>query len=111
MSLESLEKVFTVDRTTSLMESRPFQNIVLWVVALIAFFSPLHLSLLEGTEGLYALIARAMASSQEAFNLTLEGNSYFMKPPLFFWFLALSTSLFGENEFALRLPGAYGFGM
>ena len=71
-----------------------------------AYFANLHLSLMEGSEGLYAGIAGEMARRQEFFNLTYQGIPYFNKPPLFFWLLNLSTSLWGDNEIALRLPGS-----
>lgn len=71
-----------------------------------AYFANLHLSLLEGSEGLYAGIAAEMARRQEFFNLTYQGIPYFNKPPFFFWLLNLSTSLWGDNEIALRVPGS-----
>ena len=79
---------------------------VLAAVGLLAFVWRLDLSLLEGTEGLYAGIAREMVQSGNYVALTYQGEPYVNKPPLFFWILALSTALFGDNEVALRLPGA-----
>jgi 4-amino-4-deoxy-L-arabinose transferase-like glycosyltransferase len=71
-----------------------------------AYFANLHLSLLEGSEGLYAGIAGEMGRRKEFFDLTYQGEPYFNKPPLFFWLLTCSTSLWGDNEIALRLPGS-----
>lgn len=71
-----------------------------------AYFANLHLSLLEGSEGLYAGIAGEMARRGEFFDLTYQGIPYFNKPPLFFWLLNVSTSLWGDHEIALRLPGS-----
>jgi 4-amino-4-deoxy-L-arabinose transferase-like glycosyltransferase len=79
---------------------------LLVLVAGWAFFSNLHLSLLEGSEGLYAGIAGEMARRGEYFDLTYQGVPYFNKPPLFFWMLNLSTSVWGDHEIALRLPGS-----
>ena len=76
------------------------------LVSCWAYFTNLHLSLLEGSEGLYAGIAGEMARRQEFFNLTYQGIPYFNKPPLFFWLLNLSTSMWGDHEIALRIPGA-----
>ena len=71
-----------------------------------AYFANLHLSLLEGSEGLYAGIAGEMGRRQEFFDLTYQGVPYVNKPPLFFWLLNLSTSMWGDHEIALRLPGS-----
>ena len=71
------------------------------------FFANLHLSLIEGSEGLYAGIAGEMGRRREFFDLTYQGAPYINKPPLFFWLLHLSTLLWGDNEVALRLPGSF----
>ena len=71
-----------------------------------AYFANLHLSLLEGSEGLYAGIAGEMGRRREFFDLTYHDVPYFNKPPLFFWLLNLSTSIWGDHEIALRLPGS-----
>ena len=71
-----------------------------------AYFANLHLSLLEGSEGLYAGIAGEMRRRQEFLNLTYQGIPYFNKPPFFFWLLGLSTAAWGDNEIALRVPGS-----
>lgn len=55
--------------------------------------------------GLYAHISREMALSGQYFQLTYQGQPYVNKLPLFFWLLAVSRHLFGDNEIALRLPG------
>lgn len=71
-----------------------------------AYFANLHLSLLEGSEGLYAGIAGEMGRRRQFFDLTYQGVPYVNKPPLFFWLLNLSTSMWGDHEIALRLPGS-----
>ncbi|HNA25558.1 MAG TPA: glycosyltransferase family 39 protein [Nitrospira sp.] len=70
------------------------------------YFANLHLSLLEGSEGLYAGIAGEMGRRNEFFDLTYHGEPYFNKPPLFFWLLHWATSLWGDQEIALRIPGS-----
>jgi Dolichyl-phosphate-mannose-protein mannosyltransferase len=67
----------------------------------------LNIALFEGSEGLYASISREMALLGQYFQLTYQGEPYANKPPLFFWVLAVSTRWFGDNEIALRLPGAF----
>ncbi|MGH7409764.1 MAG: ArnT family glycosyltransferase [Candidatus Methylomirabilis sp.] len=90
----------------SLVSVRAAQLIGLGLVGFLAFFYNLNHSFLEGSEGLYADITREMVRSHQFLQLRYQGEFYFNKPPLFFWLLALSTSLFGENEVAFRLPGA-----
>jgi len=90
----------------SLISGSSAQLIGLGLVGFLAFFYNLNHSFLEGSEGLYADITREMVRSHQLFQLRYQGEAYFNKPPLFFWLLALATSLFGENEVAFRLPGA-----
>ena len=64
------------------------QHLEMLVLALVggwAYFANLHLSLLEGSEGLYAGIAGEMGRRREFFDLTYHDTPYFNKPPLFFW--------------------------
>ncbi len=83
---------------------------LLVVVGAWAYFANLQLSLLEGSEGLYAGIAGEMGRRREFFDLTYQGVPYVNKPPLFFWLLHLSTSVWGDHETALRLPGSLAAG-
>ncbi len=85
---------------------RYLEVLLLVLVGGWAYFANLHLSLLEGSEGLYAGIAGEMSRRREFFDLTYQGEPYFNKPPLFFWMLHLSTALWGDHETALRLPGS-----
>ena len=79
---------------------------LLVIVGAWGYFANLHLSLLEGSEGLYAGIAGEMGRRREFFDLTYQGVPYVNKPPLFFWLLHASTSIWGDHEIALRLPGS-----
>ncbi len=85
---------------------RYLEMLLLALVGGWAYFANLHLSLLEGSEGLYAGIAGEMGRRREFFDLTYQGEPYFNKPPLFFWLLNFSASIWGDNEIALRLPGS-----
>jgi 4-amino-4-deoxy-L-arabinose transferase-like glycosyltransferase len=94
------------------MDLRVFEHhrwvhaLILIPVAWFAFFHNLGVSLFEGSEGLYAHITHEMVERGDYVHLTYVGEAYANKSPFFFWVLALSTALFGENEIALRLPGA-----
>ncbi len=66
-------------------------------------------SLRNPDEGRYAEIAREMAVSGDWLEPTLYGTDYLRKPVLFYWLLASSFKLFGQNEFSARLvPALFG---
>jgi 4-amino-4-deoxy-L-arabinose transferase-like glycosyltransferase len=85
---------------------KPWAALALAAIGFFAYFQNLDVALFEGSEGLYAHIAREMTQRGEFLHLTYLGTPYVNKTPFSFWLLALSTDLFGENEVALRLPGA-----
>ncbi len=81
-------------------------GLILGTMSLFAFFYNLQISLFGVTEGLYASVTETMVRTGEYVQLTLHGQQYFNKPPMFFWLQAYSTHLFGWSEAALRLPSA-----
>lgn len=77
--------------------------------ALTAFaFLLIYLLLMPATElwdrdePLYARTAIEMLRSGDWFLPQYNGNLFAHKPPMTYWFMAASFSLFGENEFAAR---------
>jgi len=94
---------FITDRTGSLRKD-------LTVIALLfgtAFFQFLgKFPLMEPDEGRYSEIPREMLERGDFITPMLNYVKYFEKPPLHYWLNAISISIFGENEFATRLPGA-----
>lgn len=83
-----------------------------YVLVLIGIGIVLYLSLLglrglsEPDEGRYAEIAREMIEKRDYFEPRLNYIKHFHKPPLVYWLVAASFSLFGRNEFSARLPVA-----
>jgi 4-amino-4-deoxy-L-arabinose transferase len=84
---------------------------------LIAFFTVLYLFPLMGhplfipDETRYAEIPREMVASGDWIVPRLNGFRYFEKPVMGYWLSAVSLSIFGENDFAVRLPSALSTGL
>lgn len=57
-------------------------------------------------EGEYAASVAAMVRNSDYVVPTLNGRHYLEKPILLFWLMAGSQAMFGEGEFAFRLPSA-----
>lgn len=62
--------------------------------------------LFDVDEGAFAQASREMLASRDWWHTTLNGADRFDKPILVYWLQAASMSLFGRNEFAVRLPSA-----
>lgn len=62
--------------------------------------------LIDPDEGRYAEIPREMLEKGDLITPTLNYVKYFEKPPLLYWLNAVSIWIFGQNEFAARLPSA-----
>ena len=74
-------------------------------VLLIRLFFNAVLPLMDQTEARYAEIARLMYETGNWVVLQIDyGVPFWAKPPLSTWAGALSLSLFGVTEFAVRLP-------
>lgn len=57
-------------------------------------------------EGRYAEIPREMLVSGDYVTPRINQIKYFEKPPLFYWMQASSLKVFGNNEWAIRIPTA-----
>ena len=73
------------------------------LIAAFLCFCRLHSPLLEPEEGRYAEIPRQMLAADRWVVPTLHGQDYLDKPPLFYWLLMGSYSLFGVHDWAARL--------
>ena len=79
---------------------------------LIAYLFPLGFrDLLVPDETRYAEIPREMITTSDWGIPHLDGLRYFEKPPLGYWMHAGSLLVFGENNFAVRLPSAVAIGL
>ncbi|HXG11479.1 MAG TPA: glycosyltransferase [Gemmataceae bacterium] len=79
------------------------------VAAVALFFCRLSCPLLEPQEARYAEIPRQMLAAGSWVVPVLHGEPYWDKPPLLYWLVMASYSLFGVHDWAARLvPGAAG---
>jgi 4-amino-4-deoxy-L-arabinose transferase-like glycosyltransferase len=81
-------------------------SLLLSVFGFAYFFMLGHLPLIEPDEGRYAEIPREMLQRGDFVTPYLNFVKYFEKPPLHYWLNAVAMSVFGENEFSARFPGA-----
>jgi 4-amino-4-deoxy-L-arabinose transferase-like glycosyltransferase len=89
-------------------EGSPARDLgILTLIFGTAFFQFLgRLPLIETDEARYMEIPREMIERGDFITPTLNYVKYFEKPPLHYWFNALSIKIFGETEFAARFFGA-----
>jgi 4-amino-4-deoxy-L-arabinose transferase-like glycosyltransferase len=82
------------------------KNLVVLLVAglLVLTINAGKLSLLSLDDCFYARKGIEMARSGRFFTVTWNYKATFQNPPLHFWILGKSFQIFGENDFAARLP-------
>jgi 4-amino-4-deoxy-L-arabinose transferase-like glycosyltransferase len=74
-------------------------------VMAVCFFAGISaLGLTGPDEPRYAAIARAMARTGDWITPRLNGQPWFEKPALYYWLAGAAYRVFGEGEFAMRLP-------
>ena len=89
------------------LRSTRFQAVVLTALVLFLFWWRLgSLGLIDPDEPFYALTSREMVQSGDWITPRVFGEPQFEKPILFYWETCLAQIIFGDNEFAARVPGA-----
>src|SRR4029453_292559 len=89
------------------IRSRNTQELLIWgVIGVVVFWRLGYVSLLDPDEAHYAQLTREMVGTRQWLIPTLEGVPFIDKPVLYHWLQAAAEWLFGEHEFALRLPSA-----
>lgn len=63
-------------------------------------------TLWDNSETAYGEVAREVLLTHDWVVMHLNGQPWFIQPPLYFWIAALLAKLFGVSAFALRLPSA-----
>ena len=75
---------------------------LVWIVLQFAgIFSP---GLLDDVDSVYIEIAREMLHRHDFVTPYIDGIRFFDKPPLMYWMAAGSMRIFGEHDWAARLP-------
>lgn len=82
------------------------KGFVLFFLPALLLYPWLHHPLFEPDEGRYAQIPREMLERGDWIVPTLQGEPYLDKPPLFYWLVMASFSLFGFEVWAARLVPA-----
>ncbi len=73
-----------------------------WLILQIGgLFSP---GLLDDVDSIYIEIAREMLHRHDYVTPTINGVRFFDKPPLMYWMASASMAVFGEKDWAARLP-------
>lgn len=78
--------------------------LLLAVVVIMIFFGIGSIPLLDPDEPVYAETAREMLQTGDFLSPRIYGDFWFDKPPMYYWLVAASQFLFGDNEFAARFP-------
>src|SRR4030095_14542267 len=82
--------------------------IILLLVCFLVFWWRLgKLGLIDPDEPFYAQTAREMVATGDWITPQIFGHPQFEKPIFFYWFTAASFKVFGETEFAARVPSAF----
>lgn len=77
-----------------------------WLVLQIGgLFTP---GLLDDVDSVYIQVAREMLQRHDFVTPTIDGIRFFDKPPLMYWLAAGSMHVFGQHDWAARLPLALG---
>ena len=87
------------------LKKKYYADILIFVLTLgIITFGIGTYGLYEPHEGHFAMVGREMLLRGDWITPHLNGDRYLNKPPLLYWLIAISTSIFGTTEFAARLP-------
>ncbi|GBC92695.1 Undecaprenyl phosphate-alpha-4-amino-4-deoxy-L-arabinose arabinosyl transferase [bacterium HR15] len=86
-------------------------RVLLWLLVLVALIDITAFGLTDLDEGFYASVAWEMEQQGDWWTPRFRHEPWFEKPPLLYWLMMFSMRLFGEGEFALRLPSVLLFGL
>ncbi len=79
---------------------------LLFLSAVIYLGTASHPALLDDADASHALVPREMLQRGDYAVMFLNGVRYLQKAPIHYWMVALDYKIFGQTEFAVRLPVA-----
>ncbi|EAX47727.1 glycosyl transferase, family 39 [Thermosinus carboxydivorans Nor1] len=90
------------------MSSKPWFRLlaIICIAAFVMFFRLGSLPLFDPDEPVYAETAREMLQYGDFISPRIYGDFWYDKPPMYYWLVAASISLFGDSEFSARFPSA-----
>src|SRR5438309_1242457 len=91
---------------TATRAMRPAALFLILILPALILYPRLSFHLLEPDEGRYAEIPREMLERGDVVVPYLQGQPYLDKPPLLYWLVMLSYSIFGVHDWAARLVPA-----
>lgn len=103
-----MKQIFSVFKTVfSSKNQQIFLDLLILILPLgFLIFGLGRYGLYEPHESHFAMVGREMILRGDWITPYLNGAPYLNKPPLLYWLISLSISIFGNTEFAARLPVA-----
>jgi 4-amino-4-deoxy-L-arabinose transferase-like glycosyltransferase len=77
---------------------------VLCIIIITTYLCAINVDTMDVDASQYASMSREMKESGSYLQVYEQGKDYLDKPPFLFWINSLSMNLFGENNFAFKLP-------
>lgn len=84
------------------------QWLIFWIAAALILFVNLGIGSVHGSEGRWLTISAEMLRNKDFLHPSINGQLYFDKPLLSYWFIVIVAFFNGGvvNEFVARVPGA-----
>lgn len=76
----------------------------LFFIIAAVYFCAVGVDVMDADASQYAAMSREMKASGNFLHVYEQGKDYLDKPPFLFWISSLSMKIFGENNFAFKLP-------
>ncbi len=77
---------------------------ILFIIIAAVYFCAVAVDVMDADASQYAAMSREMNASGSYLHVYEQGKDYLDKPPFLFWISSLSIKIFGENNFAFKLP-------
>ncbi|HHP7232696.1 MAG TPA: glycosyltransferase family 39 protein [Xenococcaceae cyanobacterium] len=103
--MKQISSIFQTLFTTKTQQIALDLLILIFPLGLMTFGLGMY-GLYEPHESHFAMVGREMVWREDWITPYLNGAPYLNKPPLLYWLIAGFTSIFGNTEFVVRLPGA-----